>query len=86
MFTLDNLNSRRSNYRAVFDTPKGKEVLKDLMTFAKFFDTSYVPGDPSTTAYNEGMRRIVLRILSIMEKDPAKHQEMITNILRDTNE
>lgn len=86
MFTLDNLNSRRRDYRAVFETPAGQKVLKDLMTFGKFFDTSYVPGDPTTTAYNEGMRRMILRILSIMEKDPAKHQEMITNILRDTNE
>ena len=86
MFTLDNLKSRRQDYKATFESPTGQEVLKDLMKFAKFCDTSYVPGDPTTTAYNEGMRRIILRILSIMEKDPEKHQEMITNILRDTNE
>ncbi len=86
MFTLDNLNSRRANYRAVFQTPDGKKVLKDLMQFSNFFRGSYVKGDPSTTAFNEGMRQVILRILTIMETDPLKQEEILTTILRDTNE
>lgn len=86
MISLDKLKNRRRMYNTVFDTPVGKDVLKDLMEFCKFLEPTYVPGDPTTTAYNEGMRRIILRILSIMNKNPEKQYEIINNIIRDDNE
>ncbi len=87
MFTsLEKMLSRKKNYEAVFNTPVGKEVLRDLMEFAKFLEPTYVPGDPTTSAYNEGMRRIILRIVSILNKDPRKQFEMINELIRENNE
>jgi hypothetical protein len=86
MLSLDKLKKRKEAYTQVFSTPLGQEVLKDLMHFCKVYEPTYVPGDPETTAYNEGARRVVLRILSLMHKDPAKQFEIINNMMRDDNE
>jgi len=69
--------NRRNHYRAVFSTPEGQKVLKDLLTFCNINNMTYVPNDPATTAFNEGMRRVALRVISIMENDPAKQQQII---------
>lgn len=74
---LDMRVNRRNHYKAVFSTDSGQKVLKDLLTFCNVTNMTYVPGDPTTTAFNEGMRRVGLRILAILENDPNKQQQLI---------
>lgn len=62
---FNNLFNRKKQYRDVFLSPQGKEVLKDLLKFCHYNSPTFVPGDPHTSAYNEGMRRVILRIISI---------------------
>lgn len=49
-------------YKSVFESYQGKMVLADLIKFSNAHDQSYTPGDPTQTAFNEGMRRVVTRI------------------------
>lgn len=59
--------NRKTNYQQCFKTPAGEKVLQDLMLFCKYRDSSFVVGDPNQTAFNEGMRRVILRIIKFME-------------------
>lgn len=58
---------RRRHYRAVFETEDGKWVLADLAKFCGAFDTSMVPNDPFATCFNEGSRRVYLRIRRFLD-------------------
>lgn len=62
-------------YKDVFETDKGQEVLRDLEVFCGYNRISHVPGDACTTAYNEGMRRVVLRIISFLKEDRKEDLE-----------
>lgn len=63
------LFKRQKQYKGTFSTPEGEAVLKDLLKFCMYDSPTYVIGDPHQSAYNEGMRRVALRILSIMDMD-----------------
>lgn len=58
--------SRSQDYKMCFKTPQGERVLKDLLHFCKYRDTSFVAGDPNATAFNEGMRRVALRLIKFL--------------------
>ncbi len=55
-------------YHTVFDTPSGEEVLRHLVGIS-VTTLSHVPGDPYTTAFNEGRRHLVLSILRQLNRD-----------------
>lgn len=63
------LITRRRLYRRVFDTPLGRDVLKDLEKFCKMGQDIMVPGDSHMTAFNVGRQRVFLRIRSILKMD-----------------
>lgn len=48
----------------------GEEVLSDLMSFTNFNAELFTPGSPDQTAYNLGMRRVVLYILTQARATP----------------
>jgi hypothetical protein len=60
-------------YRQVFTSPAGKDVFKDLCRSCFMYTTTLVPNDPLQSAYNEGMRSVVLKIQRAVEgaQDPA---------------
>ena len=60
-----------SLYKNVFSTPDGKKVLRDLMEFGGVMAQTHVPGDSHSSAFNEGQRRTVLRILSFLKPEEA---------------
>lgn len=66
-----NFFKRKKQYRDVFLTPNGEEVLKDLLQFCMYNSPTHVIGDSHQSAYNEGMRRVALRIISICGMDNA---------------
>lgn len=70
----------QSQYKMAFSTEEGKEVLKDLILSCGAMTTSFVPGDSHQTAYNEGRREIVNRILSMIEADPERYQKLFSEV------
>jgi len=57
---------RTKAYQAVFETDNGKLVLEDLKSFCGFENCSVCEQNPNSlqTHFNEGKRRVFLRILS----------------------
>ena len=49
-------------YKRTFESTDGQKVLKDLMVSCNFTHTSFTP-DPCVTAFNEGARSVILRII-----------------------
>lgn len=64
------------SYQKLFDSPEGLAVLYDLMKATGYLTTTFA-GDPYESAYNEGQRSIVCRILQTINTDPAKILELI---------
>lgn len=66
-------------YRRLFDSPEGKVVLYDLMKSCHVLQTVHTSGDPYETAYKEGERSVVLRILRTLRTNP----EAIIKMMED---
>ena len=58
--------SLAEDYQKVMSTPEGERVLTDLLKFSTIFDVDYSQKDIYGAGYNEGLRRIGLRILSFI--------------------
>lgn len=52
----------RGAIKRLFKTDDGQKVLGHLCDYAKIFQTTFT-GDPLTSAYNEGVRSVVLHLL-----------------------
>jgi hypothetical protein len=57
-------------YRKVFESPEGKVVLADIYKYTNIHESSFDPGNPYITSFNEGLRRVGLRIFSYLEIRP----------------
>jgi len=64
------------SYRKVFGTREGQHVLHDLMSCCHMLHPSFVK-DPYEAAFREGERNAVLRILTLINEDPAKLEARI---------
>ena len=60
---------RLADYRTVFEGPQGQRVLADLCHRHGIFDPCHVPGDPYSTAYNDGRRSVVVDLLRYLGTD-----------------
>jgi len=60
---------RYINYQRVFGSEEGKRVLYDMMEYHSFLKPTYEKGDPHETAFNEGGRNVILRILTYINAD-----------------
>ena len=58
------------------------EALTELAELTGISKTTFVPGEPHQSAYNEGIRSIGLRLLSIAEQDVA---EVVTETYKKRN-
>lgn len=63
-------------YQRVFESPEGKLVLRDLMKGCHFYETTFT-GDAIETAYREGERSVVLRIIRTLKLDPREIDKII---------
>lgn len=70
-----------AKYKSVFGSEDGKAVLEDLLKFTKVTQISFTPNQPEMTAFNEGMKRVGLRLLSLTEADEPKlkHKKPLTH-------
>lgn len=57
-------------YQKVFATPEGDLILKDLMKIGYVDRTTFAPDSQYETAFREGQRALVLRLIQIINTDP----------------
>lgn len=63
-------------YHKVFGTEDGELVLHDMMKSCHMMEPSFDP-NPYETAFNEGARSVVLRILRTIKTDPDALLRMV---------
>ena len=74
--------AKLSDYRAVFESGSGKNVLTDMMTQHHVFGSSSVKGGTShDTSFRDGERAVVLRILKLLYKDPTELRKRLEEAL-----
>jgi hypothetical protein len=61
------LKGLQTNYKTIFNTDEGKEVLADLEKRCHYHSTTNVKGDSHESAYMEGQRSVILFIKSILK-------------------
>ncbi len=58
-------------YREAFGTKQGEYVLGDLIKTFGYWEPSHTPGDPYETAFREGQRRVISRIIKFSNMQPS---------------
>jgi len=58
----------KKDYQHTFDTPEGKRVLADLQS-AYYHRLSYTKDDPYETAFREGQRNVIIRIINLIKEE-----------------
>lgn len=74
-----------ASFKKVFDNPEfpdGQVVLRAIMREGFIFKPTHVPGDPQTSAMNEGMRRMALSILKHTHRDHGRMIQQVEQALR----
>lgn len=72
------LQNKNKSYKKLFtDNKEGEEVLADLLEFCGQYKSSHTAGDPLTSAFNEGKRRVALRILKFIDMKEVDIQKII---------
>lgn len=75
------LANRRGNrsrlYQALFSTPEGERVLRDICRTAHLASSTYVKDDQQRTQMNEGARNLALIILQLAKVDPQQITEKL---------
>ena len=66
------LKELQTNYKTIFNTDEGKEVLVDLERRCHYHSTTNVKGDSHESAYMEGQRSVLLFIKSMLQKENEK--------------
>lgn len=80
---LDKLHQRlriKQAYDNVFSTSEGQVVLHHILKEGFVVDSTFVAGDPHTTALNEGSRRLALSILRFAYKSDDRIIEEIKKL------
>nr|BAR39501.1 hypothetical protein [uncultured Mediterranean phage uvMED] len=63
------LKGLQTNYKTIFNTDEGKEVLADLEKRCHYHSTTNVKGDSHESAYMEGQRSVILFIKSMLREN-----------------
>lgn len=87
---MDKVNKRRSrrpvdraiSYQAVFSSSEGEKVLHDLMRTHHMTASTFCK-DPYDSAFKEGERAVVLRILSLLKIDVDQLAKRIDMALKE---
>lgn len=61
-------------YRQMAETEWGRRVLLDMAAYSNMTMTSFVPGDPHQTAFNEGRRDLYLHVCELANLTPEEIQ------------
>lgn len=79
MFKSKELKATILAYKRFFDSEDGKLILKDLMRACHMM-TSTMDKDPHETAFNEGARSVVLRILKTNNTSIEQLNELVKRL------
>ena len=66
------INRLKTNYKYIFNTDEGKEVLVDLEKRCHYHSTTNVKGDSHESAYMEGQRSVILFVKSMLQNNKDK--------------
>lgn len=83
MRSLPKKGRLRAAYKACFNTPAGDIVLNDLYRFCHAMQPTHVNGNEYETAFNEGKRRVFLRIFHQMKVEDERKRLRILEETRD---
>ena len=61
-------NQLKKDYQFTFDTKEGKRVFADLKE-AYYHRSSYQKNDPYETAFREGQRSVIIRIINLIKEE-----------------
>lgn len=64
-------------YSELLQGDRGKLIVADLARYCNVAKSSFVPGDPHQTAFNEGARDAFLHVLEMAGLDPADFPELM---------
>lgn len=70
--TNKKLEELKLAYRRTFNTDDGQQVLDDLRKRFSFEATTFVSGDPHTSAFNEGQRAALLLIVRMLSEEKER--------------
>jgi len=59
----------QENYKHIFTSDEGKQVLSDLEKRCHYHSTTNVKGDSHESAYMEGQRSVLLFIKQMLQKE-----------------
>ena len=76
----------RKSYRSAFTSEDGQRVLRHLCKNGCVTSPAFVAGDPTTTAYNNGKRDIVLAILRYVHASDDDIRRAIEETYKQTNQ
>lgn len=85
MFKTKEMKATITAYKRFFDTQDGKLILKDLMKSCHML-TSTMDKDPYETAFNEGARSVVLRILKTNNTSMEEINKLIKSLEEEHDE
>ncbi len=80
--SAEKLISRSSAYQALFRSPDGEKVLRDLMRAHAVMSSTF-NGNVNDMLIKEGERNVVLRILKLMNVNPQELRERIEEYERE---
>lgn len=81
---FNRFNTRSTDYKTVFETESGKQVLYDLAKMTGAYSQSYVTGDSLETARNEGKREVYNYIIRLLEgQHDALHRQFYQDVAQE---
>jgi hypothetical protein len=66
------IQNLKNNYKIMFNSGEGKEILADLEKRCHYHSTTNVKGDSHESAYMEGQRSVLLFIKSMLRNENEK--------------
>ncbi|XPV77733.1 MAG: hypothetical protein ACNI27_07380 [Desulfovibrio sp.] len=66
-----------SRFKRLFSTVDGRAVLIDLMKITGFCQSSFVQGDPHSTAFRDGQKSVFLAIQARLEAGEDEILELV---------
>jgi len=74
------MQGTKVSYNSTFNTPHGKEVLEDILTFCHVFEPPTIPEDPNVLGFMAGRRDAAMYILQQLG---IQNADLVSGLLGD---
>ncbi len=75
--------NKHEQFHAVFSTPDGEQVLRQILKWGNATQSSFVAGDAHATAFREGQRHLAMTIARTVFRDTTELIKQIEKGLED---